>query len=78
MSKGLREIGEVALAARRGSLPAAEQLWAKFVEEYPGARGIRSHWYSLDSPVRPDVPHFSIAFWAPASLGFGRVVDVGG
>ncbi|WP_188744814.1 hypothetical protein [Agromyces bauzanensis] len=52
VSKGLHEIGEAALAARRGSLPAAELLWARFLEEYPGARGIRSHWYSLDSPVR--------------------------
>ncbi len=52
VSKGLHEIGEVALAARRGSLPAAEQLWAKFLDEYPGARGIRSYWYSLDPPVR--------------------------
>ena len=52
VSKGLHEIGEVALAARRGSLPAAEQLWARFLDEYPGARGIRSHWYSLDPPVR--------------------------
>jgi len=52
VSKGLRELGELALEARRGSLPAAEQLWARFLDEYPGARGIRSHWYSLDPPVR--------------------------
>ena len=52
VSKGLREIGEVAVAARRGSMPAAEQLWARFFDEYPGARGIHSHWYSLDPPVR--------------------------
>ena len=52
VSKALREVGEAALEARRGSLPAAEQLWARFLDEYSGARGIRSHWYSLDPPVR--------------------------
>ncbi|MFC9560376.1 hypothetical protein [Agromyces sp. NPDC056965] len=52
VSKGLREIGDVADAARQGVRPAAEQLWSRFLDEYPGARGIRSHWYSLDPPVR--------------------------
>lgn len=52
VSKVLRELGPAAEHARRGSRPAAERLWTRFMTEYPGPRGITSHWYSLEPPVQ--------------------------
>lgn len=48
VSKAVKALGTTAADARQGSRDAAEELWERFLTDYPGPHGITAHWYSLD------------------------------
>ncbi|WP_285462461.1 hypothetical protein [Agromyces sp. NBRC 114283] len=50
ISHALRELGDVAQAARNGSKTAAGELFDQFVDQYPGAGGFTTDWFRLDTP----------------------------